>query len=350
MKTCSVVGCEREAQIKGYCKKHYERFWKYGDPLVVDHAHGGISRKDNPICSIEGCNNFVQARGWCSKHYKRWNEHGDPLANFARTRDECLVDGCSEPAHAKGYCLVHYSRWRRTGDPEGLVEMPRGALEGTNYKAITVKRVDDLARILLEKVVVEPEFRCWEWQGSYSQSGKSAGRPTLWIQKRNVSASRLAYATFVGPVPRGKLVCHICDNGELCINPNHLYLATYKENSIDVEVSNYLQKKGGLTKKEVRGVKLSFLENIFNEEVAERFRVPVKLIKQVREKLSWALNYRSERKRLNRKIILTEKDVKSIKTSLRNGLTGSGLARQFGVSRQLIAQIKQGAAWSHIKI
>jgi hypothetical protein len=31
------------------------------------------------ICSIDGCEKPVQARGWCSKHYKRWNERGDPL-------------------------------------------------------------------------------------------------------------------------------------------------------------------------------------------------------------------------------------------------------------------------------
>lgn len=31
------------------------------------------------ICSIEGCTKLVQSRGWCSKHYKRWSVHGDPL-------------------------------------------------------------------------------------------------------------------------------------------------------------------------------------------------------------------------------------------------------------------------------
>lgn len=32
----------------------------------------------NPrICSVEGCDNPVRGRGWCGKHYMRWYKHGD---------------------------------------------------------------------------------------------------------------------------------------------------------------------------------------------------------------------------------------------------------------------------------
>lgn len=30
-------------------------------------------------CSIEGCDRFSDARGWCNKHYQAWYHHGDPL-------------------------------------------------------------------------------------------------------------------------------------------------------------------------------------------------------------------------------------------------------------------------------
>lgn len=32
------------------------------------------------ICSIDGCGKPTNARGWCSAHHKRWLRHGDPLA------------------------------------------------------------------------------------------------------------------------------------------------------------------------------------------------------------------------------------------------------------------------------
>lgn len=30
------------------------------------------------VCSIEGCDREVNSRGWCHKHYYRWYVHGDP--------------------------------------------------------------------------------------------------------------------------------------------------------------------------------------------------------------------------------------------------------------------------------
>ena len=30
------------------------------------------------LCSIEGCGRPHQARGWCNKHYRRWLNHDDP--------------------------------------------------------------------------------------------------------------------------------------------------------------------------------------------------------------------------------------------------------------------------------
>lgn len=41
------------------------------------------------ICSVEGCENLTKARGWCGKHYMRWWTHGDPEAiKWAKTVEE----------------------------------------------------------------------------------------------------------------------------------------------------------------------------------------------------------------------------------------------------------------------
>lgn len=31
------------------------------------------------VCSVEGCEKPHSCRGWCRKHYSRWKRHGDPL-------------------------------------------------------------------------------------------------------------------------------------------------------------------------------------------------------------------------------------------------------------------------------
>ena len=76
MRICNVEGCNRLVNAKGYCDKHYKRFKKYGDPLIVKLE---INHNRDPICTIEGCNNPHEAKGYCRKHYVRFKKSGNPL-------------------------------------------------------------------------------------------------------------------------------------------------------------------------------------------------------------------------------------------------------------------------------
>ena len=83
----------------------------------------------------------------------------------------------------------------------------------------------DIIDILLSHVVLVDD--CWVWTSS--TRGKGYGRLTL---PGNISASahRKSYETFVGEIPNGLHIDHLCNN-KLCINPNHLEPVTAKENN-----------------------------------------------------------------------------------------------------------------------
>jgi hypothetical protein len=68
---------------------------------------------------------------------------------------------------------------------------------------------------------------CWEWQGSRFINGY--GR--LYVNGVAFYAHRLAHEHFVGPIPNGLVIDHLCRN-KLCVNPTHLETVTSGENTI----------------------------------------------------------------------------------------------------------------------
>lgn len=52
------------------------------------------------------------------------------------------------------------------------------------------------------------------------------------INKKDKSAHRHAYELSYGPIPKGMIIMHICDNPP-CVNPKHLQLGTHQMNAMD---------------------------------------------------------------------------------------------------------------------
>lgn len=72
--------------------------------------------KATRICSIPDCGRPVDARSWCKTHWMRWKRHGDPLGSAPRRPERtCDVDGCDAKHYGAGLCANHYARRRRTG-------------------------------------------------------------------------------------------------------------------------------------------------------------------------------------------------------------------------------------------
>lgn len=108
---CELPGCEATHYGHGYCRPHYKRFKRYGDPL-------GWKHQQTETCEVLDCNGKSWARSMCGVHYQRWRKHGDPLSDHSRKPQTCSIAECGGPVHGYGWCRSHWLRWREHGDPE----------------------------------------------------------------------------------------------------------------------------------------------------------------------------------------------------------------------------------------
>jgi HNH endonuclease len=87
------------------------------------------------------------------------------------------------------------------------------------------KRVGTLEEKLLLRMMPVTETGCWIWLGTLDRDGYAQ----MDHNGKAERAQRLSYEHFIGPIPDGLVLDHLC-RVRCCINPHHLEPVTDYEN------------------------------------------------------------------------------------------------------------------------
>lgn len=180
--------------------------------------------------------------------------------------------------------------------------------------------MEKLAAFLDSRSIPEPNSGCILWTGRVH----SFGYGMVQVGGKNQYAHRTAWILAHGPIPKGLLVCHKCDV-PACINPDHLFLGTHKENTHDA------MKKGRLASGE-RSFAHRYPEKLPRGDAHPMRRFP--------EKRS-----RGENRPLAK---LTDLYVREIRALAEQGVAQAELCKRYGVAPVTIHRVINRASWRHV--
>ena len=135
------------------------------------------------------------------------------------------------------------------------------------------------------------ETGCWIWIG---KSSNLFGYGSFTDKKSKLQyAHRASWIIHYGEIPKGMCVCHKCDIAS-CVNPQHLFLGTHKDNMQDMFKKNRRANtyKAPGEKNAAAKITADNVAEIRNGEesgafYARKYGVSPTQIMRIRKKISW---------------------------------------------------------------
>src|SRR5262245_20794851 len=133
---------------------------------------------------------------------------------------------------------------------------------------------------------------CIEWDSYRTKAGYAVitnggpGKGNRGSRGKRMYVHRLTWIEHVGPIPQGMHVLHKCDNPS-CVNIEHLFLGTHRDNMIDMTVKRR-NSKLRLLPEQVRDIRKRLAAGEGFASIGRRYNVTRQLVFRINQRLAWA--------------------------------------------------------------
>lgn len=199
--------------------------------------------------------------------------------------------------------------------------------------------------------VPEPNSGCWLWLGTTARGGY--GRITL--GRRSANAHRASWLAYHGAIPPSLHVLHRCDVRS-CVNPDHLFLGTNRDNIADKVAKGRQARNAGELHPSSR-LRSGDVRAIYSDErplraIAHAFEVSKQTVSDIRAGRSWAHVTGGAPQRRPKPMgeaqgtaKLTVALVRAVRADTRSQ---GAIAKAFGISQSAVSRIRSRESWPHV--
>lgn len=91
--------------------------------------------------------------------------------------------------------------------------------------------------ILMKRIALDSNSGCWNFTGYKEKQGYGI----LYADRKYNKAHRVFYERFIGPIPIGNEIHHVCEN-KGCVNPAHLHPTTKRVHLTELSPNNIMYR------------------------------------------------------------------------------------------------------------